>query len=87
MDTTKTSEQIDHSRRRIFGAAAVTVAAAQFGMLGSAGAQPNKTRLPTVKAGTNTSFGPLKQIDAGALNVGYVEAGPANGPAVILLHG
>jgi len=34
-----------------------------------------------------TSFGPLKQIDAGPLNVGYAEAGPANGPAVVLLHG
>jgi pimeloyl-ACP methyl ester carboxylesterase len=36
---------------------------------------------------TNTSFGSLKQIDAGVLNVGYAEAGPTNGPAVILLHG
>jgi len=35
----------------------------------------------------NTSFAPLKQIDAGLLNVGYAEAGPANGPAVILLQG
>src|SRR6185295_4201038 len=33
------------------------------------------------------SFGTLKQIDAGVLNVGYAEAGPASGPAVILLHG
>jgi pimeloyl-ACP methyl ester carboxylesterase len=35
----------------------------------------------------NTSFAPLKQIDAGLLNVGYAEAGPANGAAVILLQG
>lgn len=36
---------------------------------------------------THTAFGPLKQIDAGVLNVGYVDAGPADGPPVLLLHG
>ena len=37
--------------------------------------------------GTGASFGPVKQIEAGVLNTGYVEAGPADGPAVGLLHG
>jgi pimeloyl-ACP methyl ester carboxylesterase len=36
---------------------------------------------------SSTSFGPVEQIDAGVLNVGYVESGPAAGPAVVLLHG
>src|SRR6266571_4921549 len=34
-----------------------------------------------------SSFGPVKQIDAGLLNVGYAEHGPADGRPVILLHG
>jgi pimeloyl-ACP methyl ester carboxylesterase len=38
-------------------------------------------------AAAKSSLGPLKQIDAGVLNVGYVEAGPSNEPTVILLHG
>jgi pimeloyl-ACP methyl ester carboxylesterase len=86
MDTTKTFESIDHHRRNFFfGAAAATIAAAQPGLIRPVRAEPGK--LPAIKPGTNTSLGPLKQIDAGLLNVGYAEAGPAGGPAVILLHG
>jgi pimeloyl-ACP methyl ester carboxylesterase len=87
MDTIKMSEHIDHDRRSFFGTAAMTLAAAQFALSGSAAAQPSAAKLPAIKPGTNTSFGALKQIDAGLLNVGYAEAGPADGPAVILLHG
>jgi hypothetical protein len=66
-----------------FGTAALAIAAAQLGMIGSVKAQPSRTKLPAIKPGTNTSFASMKQIDAGVLNVGYTEAGPANGPAVI----
>src|SRR5438034_3551642 len=79
------SEEINHDRRRIIGAAVLTIAAAELAMLGSADAQPGK--INPIKPGANTSFSSLKQIDAGVLNIGYAEAGPANGPPVILLHG
>ena len=83
-------EEIDHLRRRLLGAAAMTVAAAQFIPAGSATAQSGTSSpagVPTIKSGTNTSFASMKQIDAGVLNVGYAEDGPADGPVVILLHG
>ena len=88
-ETIKMSEQINRERRRFFGTAAMSIAAAQLVMSGSADAQSvaKPAALPAVKPGSHTSFGPLKQIDAGVLNVGYAEAGPADGPAVILLHG
>jgi pimeloyl-ACP methyl ester carboxylesterase len=90
MERHKLSEEINHNRRHFLGTAAMTIAAAQLGMIGSATAQSSKTKsadLPTIKPGTNTSFASLKQINAGLLNVGYAEAGPVNGPPVILLHG
>ncbi len=83
-------EEINLDRRRFLGAAAMTFAAAELGLIGSALAQPEKKMpadSPSIRPGTSTSFGALKQIDAGLLKVGYAEAGPPSGPAVILLHG
>jgi pimeloyl-ACP methyl ester carboxylesterase len=90
MDTIKMSEPINHDRRRFLGTAAMTIAAAQLIVSGSADAQSSAAKpadLPRIKPGTHTSFGTLKQINAGVLNVGYAEAGPADGAVVILLHG
>jgi pimeloyl-ACP methyl ester carboxylesterase len=82
------SEEINHRRRRFLEIAALTVAAAQFTLENPAAAQTaGQTTLDTLKTGANTSFASLKQIDAGLLNVGYAEAGPADGKPVILLHG
>ena len=87
MNTIRMVDDINKDRRRLFGSAAMAVAATQLGMICPAAAQRMETKVPAIKPGTNTSFGPLKQIDAGVLNVGYAEAGPAGGPVVILLHG
>lgn len=79
-------------RRRFLGVAAAAVAAVELGGISQAVAQPAAAS-PTAadalmsEAAGHTRFDALKRIDAGVLNVGYAEAGPADGPAVLLLHG
>lgn len=79
----------DLDRRRFLGGAAMALVASQLGLLGdagtsSAGADP---AVPMPTAEGDKSLGPIKQVDAGDLSVGYAEAGPSGGPAVLLLHG
>jgi pimeloyl-ACP methyl ester carboxylesterase len=83
-------EEIDNDRRDFIGTALMTVAAGRFGLINLANTQINATSGGDgnmIAPSGRSSFDSLKQIDAGVLNVGYAEAGPANGPAVILLHG
>ena len=69
---------IDENRRRMMAATVMALAAAQV----------PKVLAADARAGTaNTSLGTLKQVDAGLLNVGYAELGPASGRPAILLHG
>src|SRR5271155_1041059 len=77
------------SRRRLMAIAGASAGATLIAPHISFGME-NDAALPIAKgvsSAASTSFGPLKQIDAGLLNVGYAEAGPASGPPVILLHG
>ena len=76
------------SRRRLLAMAGVSAGAtllARRSLVAAQGGVP--TRVQTAAHAQHTSFGPLKQIDAGLLNVGYAEAGRANGRPVMLLHG
>ncbi|HEY6790926.1 MAG TPA: alpha/beta hydrolase [Trebonia sp.] len=70
--------EISPDRRRFLGAAGAAALAAGAPRLGMAG---------SAKAPASASFGPVRQIAAGVLDVGYVEAGPADGRPVILMHG
>jgi pimeloyl-ACP methyl ester carboxylesterase len=84
------SDDTNPQRRRFLGTAATTIAAASLGVISTADAKTRQTQRPEAppsKPPSNTSFGPIKQIDAGLLSIGYAEAGPAKGPPVILLHG
>src|SRR5438132_9829472 len=76
-------------RRDFLRSAAIALAATQLGLPDAVHAQPLFT--PTSNGSDSSqqpgSFGPLKHIDAGELNVGYAEAGPSDGPVAILLHG
>ncbi|MCO4318158.1 alpha/beta fold hydrolase [Phyllobacterium sp. 21LDTY02-6] len=77
--------EFNPQRRRFFGIAAMTVAAAEFGMSAIGHAQ-SSTAAPAA-AGGHKSFAALKQVKAGVLDIGYAEAGPADGPVVLLVHG
>jgi len=88
MSTDETHEAINRPRRHLLGIAAATWTVAQLGGVEIAGARSaDSGQQRPGHLAPRTSFASLKQIDAGPLNVGYAEDGPADGPPVILLHG
>ncbi|MFX1765705.1 alpha/beta hydrolase [Paraburkholderia sp. A1RI-2L] len=76
------SDPVNVRRRRLLGTALASVSLAELGMSSIARAQSSGAR-----TGSGVSFGPIQQIDAGVLNVGYAQVGPENGIPVLLLHG
>lgn len=82
--------EINLGRRQLFGMAALTVAAVGLGPVGTARATTSTAgdvTIPATRVATHTAFESLKSVKAGDLEVGYAEAGPADGPVVLLLHG
>jgi pimeloyl-ACP methyl ester carboxylesterase len=82
-------EEINQDRRSFFRTVMMAMAAARVGMTSISNTRTSEmsNRDGMVQSSSGGSFDSLKQIDAGVLNVGYGESGPANGPPVILLHG
>ncbi|MFI2283658.1 alpha/beta fold hydrolase [Nocardia beijingensis] len=83
------------SRRRLFGGA-LAAGAAGLAATSLTACAPDRAAAPATAApgadlragaGINTTLGPIKQIDAGVLNVGYAEFGSTTGQPVVLLHG
>ena len=72
---------VDPIRRRVVGAAMMTAVAAEFAT--AAAAQDRRA----TATGPEPSFAPLRRVEAGVLSIAYAEAGPPDGPVVILLHG
>lgn len=79
--------EINLERRRLFGMAALGVAAVQFGLGKPAVAAPSNATIRATPVTSNSGFETLRSVKAGDLEIGYAEAGPQDGPAVLLLHG
>jgi pimeloyl-ACP methyl ester carboxylesterase len=70
-------DHVNDERRRFIGAAAATLAVTRLSLTSTGASAATATPVA----------GAIKQVNAGVLNVGYVDAGPGNGPPVLLLHG
>ena len=81
------SDEINTRRRRLLGTAVAGISLMELGLSGLAQAQSNGTTDGAKAAARVASFENIRQVNAGALSMGYAEAGPKNGPVVILLHG
>jgi pimeloyl-ACP methyl ester carboxylesterase len=85
------TEEINSRRRLLLGTTVAGIGLLELGLSGLAKAQSNSTTAGAT-AGTSGSgrvatFDNIRQINAGTLNIGYVDEGPQNGPVVILMHG
>jgi len=81
---------IKHNRRDFLSNAVMAITASEFAVTGfttTPGGSVNTIHEYKLNRRSGNTFDIIKQVDAGVLNVGYAEAGPADGTTVILLHG
>jgi hypothetical protein len=70
-----------HNRRSFLRTAALSIVTPRMALMGAAHASVDQPK------GSERRLAPIKQLKAGALDIGYYEAGPRDGPPVLLLHG
>ena len=88
MNARRPPDKANAGRRRFLGQAAVSVSAMGLGLGANAqAARGRDTAAGAIATPIAAPFGPVRQVDAGDLSIGYVELGPASGPPVLLLHG
>lgn len=92
MSMTSMNPNASSRRRRVLVPSLIAAALLQLGALAGGTAQASAAEvhaatIDAIRPGTTTSFGELKHVKAGVLDVSYAELGPADGPVVILLHG
>jgi len=77
----------NNSRRTLLGASAVGFVCAQLGSVTAANAQADSNNRTSASGTSKGTFAPLKLVNAGVLRIAYAEAGPPDGPPVLLFHG
>jgi len=83
-------KEIRYDRRSFLGSAAKTIALSPLAAIATGNNHSeliNFATMDELEGPVNSFAGKIKQIDAGELNIGYIDEGPADGPVVILLHG
>jgi pimeloyl-ACP methyl ester carboxylesterase len=84
------SDLTDAKRRRFLqgtGIGAAGLAAARLGLIEAAQAQTMSAPRQAAGSGGAATMGPIRQVHADVLDIGYHEAGPSDGRVVLLLHG
>ena len=81
------SNAVNTQRRRLLSGTSALAGLTLLDLAGGAQATTAPQATASQRTTPSASFGPVRQVEAGRLNIGYVETGPDDGPVAILLHG